>query len=395
MLVSWTAPRRLLRLWFVGALLMLASFSGRTEEAPLVRQEVYQVTPRSLPLTRLDDQATQAIEAHSSLAIIHRGQSLALLRPGMRHVETLAPLPNHPNPEFGPLCRAGEGFLVSLRTPPTPGPQGWYYLSDRKTAKTGAHPEIRFIETLRITTRPRAVEMPFSYQGPTLIRGPMTTCSWGEQGLYLAMPGALGRANLSRRTIDFLDVDDPAATIALRGPIMTDGDAVWVGIDEGSAGQTRLQWLGPQGRSKSWILAESEDPMAISALVRHQGQIYLGTSHGLFRFDEAKGRFIYQDLGNGAPGTHINALYSDSNALWVFGEGQWFHLNTGAKTGTRFVLQPTTPLVTGVPFENYWLVGGPEGVWRTPALIKTSERPKLSSPPTTNKQPSPRRLSGA
>ncbi len=380
-----------------------AASNNATQGLVRLRREAYTITPRSLPIAKLDEQAAETILANGSLAVIDRGESLGLLRRGARAPEPFVALPMHPNIGFDALCLAGESFFVGIHesrpatSPPlaervretqptaTGTPLGFYKFSLSNNPQRAGVTEIQFIETLKITAHPQPADMPFAYQGPASLRQAIQSCAWDGQGLYLGMAGALGRTDLERQTIDLIEVDDEATARLNRRPMFLDQDGMWLAYDDGGAGPGWLRSPLRRGKSKRFVIENGEDTVAYSAIVRHRGAIYVGTSHGLFRLDEASASFVFQDLGQGSPGANINQLYSDASGLWVFSGGEWLRLDPKNRSGIRFVTQPHAILVTGAPFDGYWLIGGPDGVWRTPLLLKTDGPAGSGARPATPK----------
>jgi hypothetical protein len=234
----------------------------------------------------------------------------------------------------------------------------------------------RYLSTLTIKSRP-----PHDPEnGPEDTRSAqysehVQSCWWDGKKMVIGSYGSLGKANFDRGTIDLLDEDVGLSFNRL--PMLVERGNIFVGVDEGGLGGTWLEKRPAFGKPISFSIdSDGEfDIVSFQALVRHQGRLIVGTSHGLFSLDEKSGRFLHFAFGEKLSRSPVTSLVSHGGFLWAFMGEEWLRIDIAKQAVVRYGDARTPSLITGRPFGNGWLLSGPTGVWKYSANHVKRNRP--------------------
>ncbi len=367
-------PRALYPLCILLVAIATCSLVARAEAMSDIPTTRFKVSTEAGEFTRLSDTAGFSIAATGGAALISGNRSMSFLRKGSARLEkvSLDGLPPDAN-WFSPICAAGRYFVVAVddysaaqQDKESNSPRGSFRVGPKAKGFLVVSPgqKNRYLSSLRVTSRP-----PFHFEGDdtrsAAFADYVQSCAWNGQSLYLGSYGSLGIANIDKETIELVSEDEEEELSRL--PLIIDGATLWYGIDEGGLDGAAIVKRTAGKEEKSWAINNGEDIVSYTALAKHQGQLLVGTSHGLFQLDEKAGRFQRLDVDPDVAGRPITSLTSQGGFLWVFAEGEWLKVDLKRRTTVRYVdraQKGQANFTAGIFFDGAWLLVGPDGIWR-------------------------------
>ena len=373
------------------ALTLLLPTIALADKLTEIPSKTFRMSKQAISLSHLSDIEAREIVTNGNIALINSGRTISLLKANSSKLEEWkVGMDANGSPWYGPVCATKDSFVIALQDFPedqrdqeNSTPRGGYRAGPKPNGFVimgpGSSSPDRYLSTLTVTSRPPAG--PDNVSEDTRSKqfsGHVQSCWWDGKKMVLGSYGSLGRADFDLGTIDLIEEDDGLAFS--RFPLLVEASTLFVGVDEGGMGGTWLAKLPAFGKPMNFSIATDEDfdAVSFSALVRHQGKLIVGTSHGLFSLDEQSGHFLRFDFGKRLFGLPVTALVSHKGFLWVFMGEEWLRVDVPKHKAVRYSDSRSLPLATGRPFGDGWLLSGPSGVWQYSAKHTKRYMPKPS-----------------
>lgn len=341
------------------------------EDLSKIHSMKFSVSSKLIKLNRLSDSGAKDIVASKKVALVNSGRGMWLFYMENRKLEKVnfTSVPKDVN-WFGPVCTDGSSFFISTQNYPEdqkdkestssrgsfragPKAMGFVFISDNA--------EDRYISTLKIASRPQ-IGISNNPQDLLFIDF-VQSCAWSGKYIYLGNYGSLAKADFQNRSITIIDEDDGLSFS--RSPLLLERNGLWFGKDEGGLGGAVLVNRPFNGKSKHFSIDNGEDVVSFYSLIRMNGLMMVGTSHGLFQLSEKSGRFTKLDFDQDFSNQPVTALKNYKGYLWVFISGEWLRVDLETKKAKQYVNLNRSKLSTGIFLNNAWLVTGPEGIWES------------------------------
>lgn len=311
--------------------------------------------------------------SNRSSVMINSGRKLFVYRKGKTElIEVRQTFSSNEAVWFGVVCPSADGFVIALNDYPDqqkqdedltargqfkrgPAPLGFLFLGPRGYK--------RHWSSLKIVSRPKPeLESELDAARGDDFFDHVQSCANDGNKVILGNYGSIGRADFRNGSIDLIEEDDGLAFNRL--PLIVNSGLMYFGIDEGGLGGAGLVIRSHRGERKSFgIGVEDEyEVVAVSALARHKGQLYVGTNHGLFLFDEKLGMFKRINIGSLFSVGYVSHLVSHGGYLWVFVDDAWVRLDTRKYQALLLVDSQGEKFNYGIPFGGGWLLSGPGGI---------------------------------
>lgn len=334
-----------------------------------------QTSIQPISLSKLSDLSAREIETTAQEALINDGQSLWTIKKGAR---TLSKLRLNGLPEdanwFNSICSTEDSLFVAVSNYPESqrntdlggsrgtfivGPHGLGFLFIMLPTSIGAW---SYTHLPKITSRPIRYPNPSATESQQSI-DEIQSCSWNGNDLFFGSYGALGKVNRLFGTIDLLNEDTEQSLS--RFPLLAEKSGLWYAVDEGGLGGAALIHHPFDMDSISYAIHNGEDVVAYRALIRHDGHLIVGTTHGLFLLDERSGNFQRFEFSQSFPDLHVTSLISHNNSLWAFMGGNWLKIDLTNSRAVQYLTQPPSNWVSGRPFDGSWILLSSNGIWKS------------------------------
>lgn len=333
-----------------------------------------QTSTQAVSVSKLSDIAAKSIAVTSNVALINDGRALWFMKNNAQKLEKtdLTSLPADAN-WFDTVCATGNSFFVAVSD----------YPDEQRNIELGT-PRGNFIvgpsaKGFFIVSPPTLVEY---WSAPTIISRPpssfipqpvpeapfsefIQSCAWNGKEMFFGSYGSLGKINLSNASVTLLEEDEGQSLS--RFPLLVEGDGMRYAIDSGGLEGTALISRSENGAVKDFSIENEneEDIVSYTALVRHQGKLFVGTSHGLFQLNEKTGSFLRLEFSQQLPDQYVTSLVSYKNFLWVFIGENWFRVDMTNFKALRYTSPLRNKWIGGHPFDSSWILLSTNGVWRS------------------------------
>lgn len=334
-----------------------------------------QTSVQPISLSKLSDLSAREIETTAQEALINDGRSLWAIKKGSRTLDKfkLNGLPEDAN-WFNTVCSTGDSLFVAVSDYPenqrnadlggtrgtfVVGPRGLGFLFIMLPTSIGAW---SYTHLPKISSRPIHSSNPSATE-PQQSIDEIQSCSWNGNDLFFGSYGALGKVNRVFGTIDLLNEDTEQSLS--RFPLLAEKSGLWYAVDEGGLDGAALVYHPFKGEGVSYVIDNGEDIVAYRALVRHNGHLIVGTTHGLFLLDERSGNFQRFEFSQSFPDLYVTSLISHNNSLWAFIGGNWLKIDLTNSRAIRYLTQPPSNWLNGRPFDGSWILLSPNGIWKS------------------------------
>jgi hypothetical protein len=332
----------------------------------------FRMSKQTITLSRLSTIEAKEIVTNGNVALINSRRNLWLMKAKDNKLKKKEIRTNgNISTWYGVTCAMNDGFVIAVNDYPEaqkdkenksplggyragPKTKGFILLSETATD--------RYLRNLIITSRPS--NMPkVSSEGN--FSDHVESCAWDGKKMVIGSYGSLGIANFNTGTIDLIDEDEDCSYN--RFPLLVENKAIWVWVDEGGMGGAWLEMRPRSGKTKQYTLrtkSTDEQFIYVTALLRHKGNLFVGTNYGLFSLDEQSGNFWRLSFGMHLAEMPVTTLLSHEGFLWVFIGEAWLRVDIANHKAVRYVDSMFTQLKTGSPFGEDWLLSGPSGLWK-------------------------------
>lgn len=379
-------------------LTLLLPMTASAEKLAEIPVKKFRMSRRAISLSHLSDIHARQIVANGNNALINCGRSIwSLVASTGKLEEKKVSALDSSSTWYGPVCAIEDGFLIAVQGYPEeqrrkeesssrgdfragPIPKGFLILSP--------YSPDRYVNTLEVASRPQSdYRKAIEDTGREPFSGHVQSCASDGERIVIASYGSMGKADLKAGTIDLIDEDEGLAFN--RFPLLVEASAIWVGLDEGGLGGATLEMRPSIGKAKEYGISteEDDDVVSFTALLRHQGKLVVGTSHGLFSLDEQSERFWRFDFGKQLANLPVTTLLSHNGFLWVFMGKEWLRVDVRSRRAVRYFDSRSTPLTIGVPFGDVWFLSGPSGLWKCSLRHAGSQMSSHSIHRTRTKNP--------
>lgn len=368
--------RRRAYTYLVGlGLTLLVPTTALAEKLAEIPSKTFRMSKQAISLSYLSDIEAREIVTNGDIALINSGRTISLLKANSGKLEERkVGVVANGSPWYGTTCAMKDGFVIALQDYPedqrdkeNSTPRGGFRAgpAPKGFAIIGPSSPDRHLSTLTVTSRPSPGpdNLPEDTRSK-LFSDHVQSCWWDGKNMVIGSYGSLGKADFDQGTIDLMEEDEGLSFS--RFPLLVEATAIFVGFDEGGMGGAWLVKMPAFGKRMNFSIDTEEDfnVVSFSALVRHQGKLVIGTSHGLFSLDERSGHFLRFDFGKRLSGLPVATLVSHKGFLWVFMGDEWLRVDVPKQKAVRYSDALSSPLITGRPFGDGWLLSGPAGMWK-------------------------------
>lgn len=359
---------------FFAFTLMINSLASSAEELSEIPVTQLKITSQSIKLSKISDVLGRSITSAKTQLIINDGRNLWRMSVNAHVMKriNLNFLPEEAN-WFSTVCATTTSLFVAVSDYPEKqkieelaksrgdfvrGPSAKGFLTILPAS-------IKYTNSPTITSRPptdpqTTPENIFTYE--------IQSCSWHNSTMYFGSYGALGKVNLSTSTVDLIEEDE--AQSLSRVPLIADKDGLWYAIDSGGLEGASLVNKPITGGTLYYSISNGEDIISYTSLVKHHGQLIIGTTHGLFILNQGTRKLKRINFGLPLQNEFISSLLSYNNYLWVFAGGGLLKVDLINSTAIFFSLPPQSNWFAGSPLNKSWILLSTDGIWK--GELKTS-----------------------
>ncbi len=362
----------LLRIALLVLLATCSAFADKAQKLSEIPSITFKLSSKIIKLEKLSDFNATDIIANKDTLLVSDHRKIWAFKKGnskLRELNISTEIPE--SAWFGPICANQKGFAIHFSDYPVPqhdedslkgrgafiaAPSSkGFILTDNNLINQ------RHIKSLTITSRPPTKIG--DYNKSTQFSDLVQSCMYYNNKLFIGAYGSLGKADLKNEAIELIDEDEEMTFN--RHPIFVEKDAIWIEIDEGGLGGTSIEKRQHKNNKSSVFYIDNEyDIVSYSSFVRHNRQMIVGTTHGLFSLDEKTGCFTRFYLGQRISSMPTEHLIEQDGYLWAFIDGQWFQIDIEQHTAIKHVDADKNKFTNGVFFDGAWILIAPSGVWR-------------------------------